>query len=122
MINRNKKYLAKRDGDHPSVGNLVHWYILELNLKKKNIAEELGIVSTTLNEYFKNQSLQFSIVWRLSQAMKFNLIMALGEHLNIPFETKAEKALRAELAEKEEKIKALETELLVYRKIVDRLT
>ena len=52
--------------------------------------------------------------------MKYNLIMALGEHLNIPFETKAEKALRAELAEKDEQIKALETELGIYRRIVER--
>jgi len=120
MINTDKKYLEKREGDHPSVGNFVHWYILELKLKKKNIADELEILPTTMRKYFSKQSLQFSIVWRLSQAMKFNLIMALGEHLNIPFETKAEKALRSELAEKEERIKNLETELAVYRRIVER--
>jgi len=118
-MNKDKKYLEKKEGDYPSIGNFVHWYILELKLKKKNISDELGIIPTTLNQYFKKESLQFGIVWRLSQAMKFNLLMAIGERLNIPFETKVEKSLREELAAKEEQIKALEMELAIYRKIVE---
>ena len=52
--------------------------------------------------------------------MKFNLLIAIGEHLNIPYETRAEATLRTELAAKEEQIKALEIELGIYRKIVER--
>jgi len=119
-MNKKQKYLEKSDDGHPALGNFVHWYILELKLKKKAIADELNIIPTTLNQYFKKQSLQFGVLWRLSKAMEFNLVMALGEYLNIPFETKTEKELRAELAEKEERIKALEMELGVYRRIVER--
>lgn len=116
-MSRVHKYLEKGENDHPALGNFVHWYILEFQLKKKDISDALHILPTTLNQYFKKNSLQFGILWRLSQAMKFNLVMAIGEHLNIPFETKAEKLLRAELAEKEDRIKELEMEVGVYKRI-----
>ncbi len=119
-MGREQKYLEKGENDHPALGNFVHWYILELHLKKKDISEALNILPTTLNQYFKNRSMQFGILWRLSQAMKFNMVMAIGEHLDIPFETKVEKALRAELAEKEERIKTMEIELGVYGRIVGK--
>ena len=119
-MGREQKYLTKGEHDHPDLGNFVHWYILEFQLKKKDIADALQILPTTLNQYFKKRSMQFGILWRLSQAMKFNLVMAIGEHLDIPFETKVEKALRAELAEKEELIKTMEIELGVYKRIVEK--
>ena len=114
------KYLRERENDHPPLGNFVHWHIQEMQLKKKAISDELDVLPTTLNQYFKKRSLQFGVLWRLSQAMKFNLVMALGEHLNIPFETKAEKLLRIELAEKEERIKELEMEVGVYRRVLEK--
>jgi hypothetical protein len=52
--------------------------------------------------------------------MKFNLVMAIGEKLNIPFETKVEKELRADLAEKVERIKELEMEVGIYKRMVER--
>lgn len=119
-MNNEKKYLEHKEGDCPSVGNFVHWHILERQLKKKIISDALDIIPTTLNQYFKKDSLQFGIVWRLSKAMDFNLPMAIGEHLDIRYETKVEKSLREELSAKEEHIKALELELEIYRKIVER--
>ena len=115
-----QKYLQRSEDEHPDVGNFVQWYILELNLKKKDISDAMKILPTTLNQYFKNRSMQFGILWRLSQAMKFNLVMAIGEKLNIPFETKVEKELRTELAEKVERIKELEMEVGIYKKLVER--
>ncbi|NMH25653.1 hypothetical protein [Flavobacterium solisilvae] len=43
--------------------------------------------------------------------------MELGEQLGIPYETKTEKALKAQLQEKEEHIKGLEYQLMVYKGI-----
>ena len=115
-----KKHLEKGENDHPDLGNFVNWYITENHLKKKDIADQLGIRPNTLQQYFKHQSLQFGVLWRLSQAMNFNLIMELAERLNIPFETKIEKELRAELAEKEALIQNLQVELGVYEKILKK--
>ena len=36
-------------------------------------------------------------MWRISLAVKHNFLMQLGEELNIPYETKAEKELKTQL-------------------------
>jgi transcriptional regulator with XRE-family HTH domain len=114
------KYLEKGENDHPALGNFVNWFLAEKHLKKKDIADKLGIHPSTLQQYLKQQSVQFGIMWRLSQAMNYNLIMDLAERLNIDFETKTEKQLRAELAEKEDLIKTMEIQLGLYEKLMKR--
>jgi hypothetical protein len=43
--------------------------------------------------------------------------MELGERLAIPYETKAEKQLKVQLAESEKQIVTLQTQLEVFKKI-----
>ena len=117
MIDLQKKYLKKRDNDPKNLGNYIQWHIEQNKIKKRSVSEALGILPTTLNQYFKQPSFQFNILWRISLAVKHNFLMELGEQLNIPYETKAEKALKAQLLEKEEYIKELESQLKVYRGI-----
>ena len=117
MIDLQKKFLKKRDNDPKNLGNYIQWHIEQNKIKKRSVSETLGILPTTLNQYFKQPSFQFNILWRISQAVKHNFLMELGEQLGIPYETKAEKALKAQLQEKEEHIKLLENELRVYKQI-----
>jgi len=112
-----KKFLQQDDTDPLHIGNLVHWEIKQQNLKKKDVADELGIIPTTLNQYFKQSSLQTKILWRLSRAVNFNFLMYLGQKLDVGFETEKEKALQEQLKGKEEEILSLKTQLGVYKKI-----
>ena len=117
MIDLQKKFLKKRDNDPKNLGNYIQWHIEQNKIKKRSVSEALGILPTTLNQYFKQPSFQFNILWRISLAVKHNFLMELGEQMDIPYETKAEKALKAQLQEKEEHIKLLENELRVYKQI-----
>ena len=117
MIDLQKKFLKKRDNDPKNLGNYIQWHIEQNKIKKRSVSETLGILPTTLNQYFKQPSFQFNILWRISLAVKHNFLMELGEQMDIPYETKAEKALKAQLQEKEEHIKLLENELRVYKQI-----
>lgn len=117
MLDLSKRYQKKRADDPKPLGNFIQWHIEQNKIKKRSVSDALGILPTTLNKYFKQSSLQFNILWRISLAVKHNLVMQLGEQLNIPYETKAEKALKAQLQEKEEHIKLLETQLGVYKQI-----
>ena len=117
MIDLQKKFLKKRDNDPKNLGNYIQWHIEQNKIKKRSVSEALGILPTTLNQYFKQPSFQFNILWRISQAVKHNFLMELGEQMDIPYETKTEKALKAQLQEKEEHIKLLENELRVYKQI-----
>lgn len=117
MLNNGKRYLKKRKDDPKPLGNYIQWHIEQNKIKKSSVSKYLDITPTSLNQYFKQTSFQFSILWRISLAVKHNFLMELGEQLGIAYETKAEKALKAQLLEKEEHIKSLETQLKVYKGI-----
>lgn len=113
-----KEYLKTRENDAPDLGNFVHYYIYINKIKKKKVSEFLNVQPTTLNGYFKQSSFQFSILWRISQITEHNFLMQLGERLGIPYETKAEKELKAQLAEKEALIQKQAIHLEAFREMI----
>jgi hypothetical protein len=117
MIDKQQKFHQPRKDDPPKLGNFVQWHIEQNNIRKKSVSDFLGILPTALNQYFKQQSIQVIILWRISRAINYNMVADLGQRLNIPFETDAEKELKAKLKEMEEEIKTLKTELKVYKEI-----
>lgn len=117
MLNNSKRYLKKRKDDPKPLGNYIQWHIEQNKIKKLSVSKYLDIRTNSLNKYFKQTSFQFIILWRISVAVKHNFLMELGEQLGIAYETKAEKTLKAQLLEKEEHIKSLETQLKVYKGI-----
>ena len=118
MIDLQKKFLKTRDNDPPSLGNFINWHFKTTNTKKKDVSDFLGVLPTTLNQYFKQPSFQFAILWRISHAVKHNFLMELGEKwLKIPYETEKETELLEQLAQKDDEIKTLTTQLGVYKQI-----
>ena len=117
MIDNGKRYQKKRKEDPKPLGNYIQWHIEQNKIKKLSVAKYLDITPNSLNQYFKQTSFQFIILWRISQAVKHNFLMELGEQLGIPYETKTEATLKAQLQEKEEHIKGLEYQLMVYKQI-----
>ena len=112
-----KKFLQKDDTDPLHIGNLVHWEIKQQKIKKKDVAGKMGIIPTTLNQYFKQSTLQTTILWRLSRAVNFNFLMYLGEKLDVAFETKKERELLEQLEQRDEEILKLKTQMQVFRQI-----
>ncbi|WP_379967241.1 transcriptional regulator [Epilithonimonas sp. UC225_85] len=117
MIELKKKYLEKRLDDPPALGNFINWHFKQNNTRKKEISTFLDILPTTLNQYFKQPSFQFGILWRISQAANHNFLMQLGERLGIDYQTKKEKELLELLQEKDAEINSLKTQLGVYKQI-----
>lgn len=117
MVDLKRKFSKKRDNDPPALGNYINWHFQENNIKKKEVSDFLGVLPTTLNQYFKQSSFQVAILWRISIAVKHNFFMELGERLKIPFETIKEKELAKQLLEKEKEIENLKIQLGVYKGI-----
>jgi hypothetical protein len=118
MIELKKKYQKTRDNDPPALGNFIHYHIFINKIKKKDVSTFLDVLPTTLNQYFKQSSFQFAILWRISHAVNHNFLMQLGELLGIEYQTEKEKQLLNQLAQKDEEIKNLTTQLGVYKEIV----
>ena len=106
-----KKYKKISDAKYPDVGNFINYHIQTNKISKAQLARDLGVIPTTLNKYFKNDSLQFGILWKISKALNHNFIAQLSEYLHIPFETYRERELLAQLAEKQKRIEQLEAVL-----------
>lgn len=118
MISNNKKYKNGKGENYPSIGNFIHYYIIHNKIKKADVCRQLGIIPTGLNDYFKKESLQFAILWKLSIALKHNFIAQLGEYVPFAYETKREKALKEELDQKTEQIQKLEIQLETLREMI----
>jgi hypothetical protein len=117
MISNNNKYKKGLGDNYPSIGNFIHYHIIQHKIKKSDLARELHILPTGLNDYFKRDSLQFAILWKLSLAMKHNFLAQLGEYLPYRFESIREKALKEELAHKDSLIQKMEIQLEAYREM-----
>ncbi|MBW4361225.1 transcriptional regulator [Flavobacterium taihuense] len=118
MINSSKKYKKDLGERYPLIGNFIHYHIVHNKIKKADVARDLGIIPTGLNDYFKRDSLQFAILWKLSMVLKHNFIAQLGEYLPYRFETIREKALLEQLAEKEAIIQKMEIQLETMKEMI----
>ena len=120
MISNNRKYKNGKGEHYPVIGNFIHYHIVQHKIKKAEVARQLGILPTGLNDYFKRDTLQFAILWKLSLALKHNFIAQLGEYVPFPYENKREKALKKELQEKNEHIQKLEIQLETLREMIKK--
>ena len=102
------------------IGNLVHWFIKEKHIKKKDVAESLGVSGITLNSYFKQKSLQTVILWRIGKAINYNFFAFLAERMNIPYETQCEKDLKAQLENLQRENRDLKRENDLMKDILKR--
>jgi len=64
--------------------------------------------------------LEFAILWKLSMVMKHIFLAQLGEYLPYRFETRREKELLEQLAEKEAVIQKMEIQLEAIRETIRR--
>ena len=99
-MNLSKKFTVVQKGDNPALGNFVHYYLHTNHIASSKVCSGLKVSKQTFNRYLKQNSFQFTILWRMSQIVNYNFLMDLGEWLNIPYETKAEKVLKSELEQK----------------------
>ncbi|MBA0883168.1 hypothetical protein [Flavobacterium undicola] len=80
----------------------------------------MGIAPKGLRAYFKKDTLQFAVLWKLSLVLKHIFLAQLGEYLLYRFETIQEKALKKELAKKNDYIQKLEIQLETLREIIQK--
>ncbi|PDS22679.1 transcriptional regulator [Flavobacterium branchiophilum] len=119
-MNITKKFRVVKKGDNPALGNFVRYYLHQNQVAMKTVSDGLGVRYSTLNNYLKNTSFQFTILWRMSQIVNYNFLMDLGEWLGIPYETKAEKALKEQIASFEKENQALQKENELLRELLKR--
>ena len=115
-----KKYRVVKKGDNPALGNFVKYYLQQNKIEMKTVAQGLDVNYNTLNKYLKNTSFQFTILWRISKIVNYNFLIDLGQWLNIPFETKAEKELKTQLKTLQQENRDLKRENELLKELIKR--
>jgi len=121
MIDSSKKYQKNKPENMPHVGNFINYYIVNQKLSKAQLARDLDVGNSTLNQYFKNESLQIAILWKISKLLNHNFVAQLAEYLYLPYTTKKQQQLEEEITTLHKKIETLQIELDVYKKIHENL-
>ena len=55
MIKTDRKYNKDLGEQYPSIGNFIHYHIIQYTIKKVDVARVVGILPTGLNGYFKRE-------------------------------------------------------------------
>ncbi len=83
MIDRRKKYKVTTTNGYPHCGQLIQNYMATHQISKAFIARKLDVAPSTVNAYFRNQSLQIGIIWKISQTLEHNFIAEIAEMMGV---------------------------------------
>lgn len=64
------------------VGKLIQFIIVKNNVDEKALCKELKISKSTLHKIYERESVQFSLLTKLSIALHYNLIVDFGQLIN----------------------------------------
>ncbi|MGK4568362.1 hypothetical protein [Flavobacterium sp. 3HN19-14] len=120
MRDRSMRYKKQGAVLHPHVGQLLMEYRKQHKVNVAALARELDVSRNGAIDYYKRESLQIGVLWKISLVLGHNFFTALADALPLASESSVATDLRKQLAEKEEVIAGLEKELEVYRRIVGR--
>ncbi|MBF8456005.1 hypothetical protein IV494_02325 [Kaistella sp. G5-32] len=105
----NRTYLQQGIHPYPHIGNLIRQKLKELNITSTEAARRLGVNSTNMHAYYKNPSLQFGIIWKLSIAINYDLLSDIMDHYPENFPKKIDP-----------RIAEMEKELEIYKSLLRR--
>ena len=70
-------YLNPGAQPYPHIGQLNRAKLRELHVSSPEAARRLGVSTSAVHAYYKQPSLQFGIIWKLSMALNYDLLSDL---------------------------------------------
>lgn len=120
MENTKEKNILENRSAMPHNGTLLRQYIDEKARSQSQVAEQMGITLSTLQSYYKRETMHTKALWNASLALEHNFLFDLGRRLPVSFVSEREQELQRELDELKKENERLKIELGVYEKIVKR--
>lgn len=105
----------------PHNGRLLQDYFLKNEINLSKLARKIGRTAPSVYHYVDSPSLQMSILWNISLALKHNFILEIGSSLPIDFPTPGVINLQAQLDEKQKQIETLKVEKASVERQVEDL-
>jgi len=121
MSNYGRKYQIQGAVAYPHAGNIVEKYLREHVSNQSRFARQMGVMPSTIRQYFSSDSLQMGILWKLSLITNHNFILEIGSKLPIDYDTPGVINLQQQLDAKQQEIEILKTEIAALQKQVEHL-
>lgn len=102
-------YQKNGNQPYPHIGNLIRKKLYEMNISTAEAARRLCVNTSSMHGYYKQPSLQFGIIWKLSIAINYDLLSDIMAYYPENFPIKVN-----------EKMGAMEKELEIYKGLLKR--
>lgn len=67
-------YLKQGAHPYPHIGNMIRKKLFDLHISTAEAARRLGVKTSTVHAYYKQPSVQFGIIWKLSIAVDHDFL------------------------------------------------
>ncbi|KIA90635.1 hypothetical protein OA86_01770 [Kaistella jeonii] len=104
-----RTYLKQGIHPYPHIGQFIRKKLHDLNISNTEASRRLGITTSSMHAYYKQPSLQFGIIWKLSIALNYDLLSDLMSSYPESFPVKIN-----------DKMVAMEKELEIYKSLLKR--
>ena len=117
---RTKKYKLQGENAHPHIGRMLREFFTKEHISPAALARKLDIAESGMNQYYKRQSVQIGILWKIGLLTDYNFFAMLGEKSGIAYTTAKEAELARQLAEKEALLRDALLKIEVYKEIAGK--
>ncbi|MDP2686538.1 MAG: hypothetical protein Q8O62_04915 [Aequorivita sp.] len=117
------KLLTREQNSTPNLGNMLREHIKTHHIYRSSLARYMERQPPTIEYYLKRPTLQTSILWELSTALKHNFFQDLAAQLPPDFTTNAPDTtlpLQERIAALEEENKVLKTKVETLMAVVNK--
>jgi hypothetical protein len=106
----------------PDVGKMLREYVRVHRIRQSGLSRVMSIRQNTLWKYWKRPSLQLSVLWQMSLALKYNFIADLADKLpaDLPRANTPGVNERATIAELEKKLEDVTRERDLLKEIISK--
>jgi hypothetical protein len=118
MKTYSKKYKVQDTNLYPHIGQFLLHYFDKNNINRAHLSRQLDIAESTATRYLYQESIQFGILWKMSVALKHNLLADLASLLPIEYCTPKEKEQQLELEALRQELNDLKIENKTYKSLL----
>ena len=109
---------AKTGNQLPHIGNLVAQIMKKKKVTVAEVARKLGVTSSSVANYLRNDSLQIRILWQLGIALEYNFLADVMGFLPENVLNATESSLQKSITNQASEIIDLKKEIEIYKGIL----
>lgn len=113
-----EKGRSKTANQLPHIGNLVAEIMKQKKVTVAEVARKLGVTSSSVANYLRNDSLQIRILWQLGLALEHNFLAELMDFLPENVLNASESSLQKSITTQASEIIDLKKEIEIYKGIL----